>query len=185
MKRSVFVQLLTAVVLTAAPFAPLYAQGAGDSVPGRSGGAARQELERRFRERSANIVRRQLQLNDNQMSRLQGVNRQFETQRVALFAEERRARQALRAELTATNPNQQKVATLLDQLMGVSRRRFDIQAGEQRELAKFLTPVQRAKYFGLQNQLRQRLEEVQRRGGQRGGRRFPMNRPQGGKRDFR
>jgi Spy/CpxP family protein refolding chaperone len=129
-------------------------------------------------------VRRELQLNDNQMARLQAVNRQFETQRVALFAEERSARQALRAELTATNPNQQKVATLLDQLMAVSRRRLDIQANEQRELAKFLTPVQRAKYFGLQNQLRQRLEEVQRRGGQRG-RRFPPMRAPGGKRDFR
>ena len=185
MKRSGLLYLLMAVALTAAPFTPSRAQRAGDSVLGRSGGPARQELERRFRERSANIVRRELQLNDNQMSRLQGVNRQFETQRVALFAEERRARQALRAEHMATNPNQQKVATLLDQLLGVSRRRFDIQASEQRELAKFLTPVQRAKYFGLQNQLRQRLEEVQRRGGQRGGRRFPMNRPPGGKRDFR
>ena len=184
MKRSGFLHLLTAVALTAAPFTPSHAQRAGDSVVGRPGGPAREELERRFRERSANIVRRELQLNDNQMSRLQGVNRQFETQRVALFAEERRARQALRAELTATNPNQQKVATLLDQLMGLSRRRFDIQTNEQRELAKFLTPVQRAKYFGLQNQLRQRLEEVQGRGGQRG-RRFPPMRAPGGKREFR
>lgn len=184
MKRSGLLHLVTVVALTAAPFTPSHAQRAGDSVLGRSGGPAREELERRFRERSANIVRRELQLNDNQMSRLQGVNRQFETQRVTLFAEERRARQALRAELTATNPNQQKVATLLDQLMAVSRRRFDIQASEQRELAKFLTPVQRAKYFGLQNQLRQRLEEVQRRGGERG-RRFPPMRAPGGKRDFR
>ena len=184
MKRIPLVHLLTAVALTGVPFTPVHAQRAGDSVLGRSGGPARQELERRFRERSANLVRRELQLNDNQMSRLQGVNRQFEAQRVALFAEERRARQALRAELTATNPNQQKVATLLDQLMAVSRRRFDIQASEQRELAKFLTPVQRAKYFGLQNQLRQRLEDVKNRGGQRG-RRFPPMRPLGGKRDFR
>lgn len=184
MKRLTLVRLLTAVALTAIPFTPVDGQRAGDSALGRPGGAQRQELERRFRERSADIVRRQLQLNADQMSRLQVVNRQFETQRVALFSEERRARQALRAELMSTNPNQQKVATLLDQLMGVSRRRFDIQASEQRELAKFLTPVQRAKYFGLQNQLRQRVEEVQRRGGQRDGRR-PLMRPPGGKRDFR
>jgi Spy/CpxP family protein refolding chaperone len=175
--------LLTAVVLATVPAASVHAQRAGDSLAGGRGGSARQKLEQRFRERSADIVRRQLQLNDNQMSRLQGVNRQFEAQRVSLFEEERQARQALRAELTSTNPNQQKVATLLDQLMGVSRRRFDIQANEQRELAKFLTPVQRAKYFGLQNQLRQRLEEVQKRGAQRG-RRFPL-RPPAGKRDFR
>ena len=183
MKRLIIAILLTGVAVTASPFTHLHAQRGGDSVLGRQGGARRQELEQRFRERSADIVRRQLQLNADQMSRLQGVNRQFETQRVALFAEERRARQALRAELTSANPNQQTVATLLDQLMGVSRRRFDIQSNEQRELAKFLTPVQRAKYFGLQNQLRQRVEEVQRRGGQRG--RRPLMRPPGGKRDFR
>lgn len=184
MKRLTIAILLAGVAVTASPFAHLRAQRGGDSVLDRPGGAKRQELERRFRERSADIVRRQLQLNADQMSRLQGVNRQFETQRAALFAEERRARQALRAELTSANPNQQKVATLLDELMGVSRRRFDIQASEQRELAKFLTPVQRAKYFGLQNQLRQRMEEVQKRGGQRG-RRVPPMGPPGGKRDFR
>jgi Spy/CpxP family protein refolding chaperone len=182
MKQATFVSLFAAAALAAAPFTASHAQPGGDSVVGRRGGPDRQELERRFRERSANIVRRQLQLNDNQMSRLQAVNKQFEAQRVALFGEERRTRRALRAELTATNPNQQRVATLLDQLMGVSRRRFDIQASEQRELARFLTPVQRAKYLGLQNQLRQRLEEVQRRGGERGGRRFPPMRPPGGKR---
>jgi len=182
MKHATFASLLAAAALAAAPFSASHAQPGGDSVVGRRGGQDRQELERRFRDRSANIVRRELQLNDNQMSRLQAVNKQFGTQRAALFGEERRTRQALRAELMAPDPNQQKVATLLDQLMGVSRRRFDILASEQRELATFLTPVQRAKYFGLQNQLRQRLEEVQRRGGQRGGRHFPPMRPPGGKR---
>ncbi|MDP9178120.1 MAG: hypothetical protein M3O61_10615 [Gemmatimonadota bacterium] len=185
MKRVRLVFLVTGIAWAGFASAPLHGQRPGDSAFRRPPGQQRQELERRFRERSAEIVRRQLQLNDDQMSRLRAVNQQFETQRLALFAEERRARQALRAELTSTAPNQQKVAALLDELMGVSRRRFDIQASEQRDLAKFLTPVQRAKYFGLQNQLRQRMEEVQKRGGQSGGRRPPMMRPPGGRREFR
>lgn len=184
MKR-VSLFMVTGLALAALASAPVQGQRAGDSTFRGAPDQRRQELERRFRERSNELVRRQLQLNDDQMSRLRTVNQQFERQRVALFAEERSARQALRAELSSTAPNQQKVATLLDNLMGVSRRRFDIQASEQRELARFLTPVQRARYFGLQNQLRQRMEEVQKRGGQRGRRGPPMMRPPGDRREFR
>lgn len=182
MKRLQRIFLLVVVVASAAT--SIHAQRPRDPVGGRPLGPQREELERRFRERSAEIVRRQLQLNDAQMTRLQTVNQQFERQRIALLGEERQARQALRAELTSTTPNQQKVSSLLDQLMGVQRRRFDIVAGEQRELAKFLTPVQRAKYLGLQNQLRQRMEQLQRRGGARDGRRVPPMRRPGPRRDL-
>src|SRR5437764_10840866 len=122
---------------------------------------ARAELERRFRERTAEIVRRRLDLNDDQMAKLQASNREFEQQRLALVSEERQARQALRAELLAGNAaNQQKVNGLLDQLLRLQRRRLDCVDNEQRELAKFLTPVQRAKYFGLQNEMRRRAQEL-------------------------
>lgn len=122
---------------------------------------ARAELERRFRERTAQVVRRRLELNDDQMAKLEASNRQFDQQRVALIAEERQTRQALRAELTTGNgANQQKVDGLLDQLLRLQRRRLDIVDNEQRELGRFLTPVQRAKYFGLQNEMRRRMQEL-------------------------
>lgn len=184
MKGSRLLFALAAIATISAGPAPLHGQGPGDSVGGRQLRPQRQELERRFRERSAEIVRRQLQLNDDQMSRLRAVNQLYEKQRMTLFTEERQSRQALRSELASSTPNQQKVAGLLDQLMGVSRRRFDIVASEQRELAKFLTPVQRAKYFGLQNQLRQRMEQVRGRGGPGPGRRVPPRRPPGAGREF-
>ena len=121
----------------------------------------RAELERRFRERTAQVVRRRLELNDDQMAKLEASNRQFDQQRMALVAEERQTRQALRAELVAGNgANQQKVSGLLDQLLRLQRHRLDIVDNEQRELAKFLTPVQRAKYFGLQNEMRRRMQEL-------------------------
>ena len=130
----------------------------------------RAALEERFRERTAEVVRRRLQLNDDQMARLRTTNQQFDRQRTALVADEREARQALRAELVAGDAaNQQKVAGLLDQLMRVQRRRLDLVESEQRELGKFLTPVQRAKYFALQNEIRKRVEELRDRPGPRRG----------------
>src|SRR6266496_469648 len=64
---------------------------------------ARAELERRFRERTAQIVRQRLELTDDQMAKLQASNQQFDQQRMALVAEERQTRQALRAEMVAGN----------------------------------------------------------------------------------
>jgi len=83
---------------------------------------------------------------------------------------------ALRAELlTGDAANQQKVGTLLDQMLRLQRRRIDLQENEQRELGKFLTPVQRAKYFGLQAQLRKRMMELRDQPGA-GAAQLPMQR---------
>jgi len=154
--------LLGAFFLAATFAMPLSAQVA----PGRAAGGPppterRAELERQFRQRTAEIVRRQLKLDDNQMAQLQTTNQEFDRQRMALVADERQTRQALRAELLAGDAaNQQKVGTLLDQMLKLQRRRIDLQENEQRELGKFLTPVQRAKYFGLQAQLRKKMTEL-------------------------
>jgi Spy/CpxP family protein refolding chaperone len=133
-------------------------------------------LERAFRQRTAEVVRRQLKLDDNQMSHLQATNQEFDRQRMALVADERQTRQALRAEmLNGDAANQQKVGTLLDQMLRLQRRRIDLQENEQRELGKFLTPVQRAKYFGLQAQLRKRMMELRDQPGA-GAAQLPMQR---------
>lgn len=167
--------LFGALAVAAMLSAPLGAQ----VTPGQPGAGPpptqqRAELERRFRERTGQVVKRQLKLNDDQMARLQAANVDLDRRRVALMTQERQARQSLRAELMAgDSANQQKVGGLLDQMMGFQRQRLDLEANEQRELAKFLTPVQRAKYFGLQNQLRQRMMELRSRGGP------GMGRPQG------
>ena len=62
-------------------------------------------------------------------------------------------------------------------LKGASGRDFGydhLTENEQRELSSFMSPTQRAKYFGIQDELRQRLEMLrqqrqQRRGGGAGG----------------
>ena len=120
-------------------------------------------LERQFRERFAEVVKRRLNLDEAQMQQLGRVNDRFERDRVMLLRNERRTRQALRAEVLAgDSADQKKVAGLLDELLTIQRRRLDLTESEQRELAAFLTPTQRAKYFGIQDELRQRLEHLRR-----------------------
>jgi periplasmic protein CpxP/Spy len=73
--------------------------------------------------------------------------------------------------------DQTKVAGLLDRALQIQRDRLDVTQREQRELAAFMSPVQRAMYVGIQDDLRRRLEEIrqQRRPGAPavGGRRPP------------
>lgn len=136
----------------------------------------RQMLEQQLRERTGQMVQRRLQLTDAQMQKLQATNRQFEQQRTALLSRERDTRRALREEILAGDKaNQQKVAQLLDQTMLMERQRLELMQNEQRELAKFLTPVQRAKLFGVQNELRRRAQEM--RGGRMPGRNPPPRGP--------
>jgi protein CpxP len=128
----------------------------GAPAPGRT-------LERQFRERFAEVVKRRLDLNDAQMQQLGRVNDRFERDRMLLLRDERRARQALRAEVLAgDSADQAKVAGLLDELLTIQRRRLDVTEREQRELAAFMTPTQRAKYFAIQDELRRRLETIRR-----------------------
>jgi hypothetical protein len=45
----------------------------------------------------------------------------------------------------------------------LERRKLDLLEAEQRDLAKFLSPIQRARYFGLQDELRRGMQDLQRR----------------------
>jgi Spy/CpxP family protein refolding chaperone len=76
---------------------------------------------------------------------------------------ERDVRRELREQLMSGTADQTRVASLLDQAMLLERQRLDLTQSEQREFAKFLTPVQRAKLFGLQNEMRRRAQELRNR----------------------
>ena len=177
--------LTTAALWVVTPSAVLSAQRA-DPVPARVGAPAQEGggLERQFRERLAEVVRRRLNLDDAQMRQLGQVNNRFERDRMILLRDERRVRQSLRSEVLAgDSANQSKVSGLLDQALKIQQRRLDLTAEEQRELSAFMTPVQRAKYFAIQDDLRRRMEELrqnrqerQRRTGTLGpgGRRAPL-----------
>jgi periplasmic protein CpxP/Spy len=173
--RSVIRRLGLALTVVAVPAvltsAPLHAQRI-ERVPPRpgAGGNERAGLERQFRERLAEVVKRRLDLNDSQMQQLKQVNEKFEGQRMLLNRDERRVRQELRAQVLAGDTaNQSRVGELLDQALRIQRQRLDLTENEQKELSKFMTPTQRAKYFGIQDELRRRMEEIrQQRQGRRG-----------------
>src|SRR5207344_2346860 len=109
-------------------------------------------------------VRQQLALSDEQFAKLRDVASKVEDDRRALRNEEMTTRFALRQELLAgEKADEGKVAEFLEQMPRFERRRLDMMEREQKELAKFLTPSQRARYIGLQDELRRGMQDVQRR----------------------
>lgn len=147
--------LATAVLLCGAP--AVAQQGAG---PVRVD-PRRAALERQFRQRGEALVRRYVGLDEAQMARLRAVNRRYEQQRHPLLVQERGVRLQLRAELARGNAaDQQHVAALMAQLRDLQARRHASADAEQREIATFLTPVQQARLYGLQAQLRERLRRL-------------------------
>lgn len=133
-------------------------------------------LERQVRQRIAVMVKERLGLTDAQAQQLQEAEGRFELRRRDLMQREMRLRRDLRQQLSpGVAADEQRVSTLLDQIMAVHRERMTNMEQEQRDLARFLTPVQRAKYLGLQSQLRNRIEGM-RHGGQ-GGRSGPQRPP--------
>lgn len=162
---------LMAAALVVTVGAPIVARAQGG--PPRAGDRAgaprmnaqqREALERRFKERIDAIVKERLRLTDEQQVKLREVASRTEESRRVLRREEFVLRTALRDEMKAGDKaNEAKVGELLDQMPGLERRKLDLLESEQRELAKFLSPTQRARYFGLQDELRRGMQDLQRR----------------------
>lgn len=131
----------------------------------------RAALEERVRQRFAQVLRNRLGLTDEQMTKVRDVNLKYAGRRRTLLDQERDIRMSLReAIVAADSSNQQPVAKLLDRMMTAQRQRIDLLEQEQKDLSSVLTPLQRASYMGLEEQLRQGIEGMRGgRGGRRGG----------------
>lgn len=179
MRRRLFPLLLALATAAAIP-AALAAQEPGPPPMDRD------SLEARVRERMTEMVKRQVGLNDDQMRRLGATNRRFEGQRRELVMREREVRIGLRDEMESGDTTRQaQVSRLLDQMLMLQRQRLDLLEAEQKELATFMTPMQRARYFGIEEQIRRRVLEMREQGmrGQtmRGQGNPPARRPGGGR----
>ena len=159
--------LTVLAMLLVAGSASAAAQQETQRVPDTAAGAEtpeRRQLEQQLRLRLGQLVRRQLQLTDDQYAQLQAVNRKYEAPRRTLNQRERYLRLSLRAELQlGDKADQGKVAGYLDQLTDVQQSRLQTFREEQKDLAAFLTPVQRAKYAALEEQLRKRVTQMRQR----------------------
>lgn len=123
----------------------------------------RRQLEQQLRQNFWRISKQRVGLSDEQMQRLEETSRRFDMRRRALFQDERAQREILRAELLAdARADQARIAAALDRQLQLQRQRVELQMEEQRELATFMTPIQRAKFAALQEQVRQRVEALRR-----------------------
>ena len=154
--------LLTIAVLagTLAPDVAL-AQRQGESA---KRGENRARIEADLRRGFSRAVREQLGLDDEEMRRLAVVTQRYAQERRTLHREEEGARDALRRLTRDSAPDSAAVSAALRRWLDVQRKRVALLEGEQRELAVFLTPIQRAKFMALQEQVRRRVER-RRRGG--------------------
>lgn len=123
----------------------------------------RAALEQQFREQTAAVAKRKLELTDAQLGRLEQTNARYAPQFNQLAVQERETRRQLRMEMTSgKQANQQHVSELLDSSLQLQKQRIALVETEQKELAGFLTPVQRARYVALQAQVRNRAQELSR-----------------------
>lgn len=163
--------LLAAALLFMVIAAPGAAQVRDTS--GRGSAEKRAVLERQLQARLGELVRTRLGLSAEQARRLEEVDRRYQPERRSLMAREMEVRRALRRQVSARDSaDQAATATLLDQMIGLQRERTDLLAREQRDLATFLTPVQRAQVIALQADLHRRVMSAR-----RGGRGRPPGEP--------
>lgn len=152
---------LLAATLAVLPVTGSEAQQRGD----RGGRPNREVLEQRVRQRLATLLKTQLRLDDEQMRQLSEVNQRFDVQRRALVRRDMDTRRALRQEvIRRDSANQARVEQLLADQFRIERERFDLNQAEQRDLARFLTPVQRAQYLAVQEQIRREMDNLRGRG---------------------
>lgn len=135
------------VVLWPLAVAPVWAQ---DTQPGRLDERMRAEVEQRFAER----VRAELQLTDEQATRLRATAKDYGTRRKELRDRERALRGALADQLRpGIAAIDDSVARLTDDLVDLRVDYMESYRKELKELSAFLTPVQRARLIILRERL--------------------------------
>jgi Spy/CpxP family protein refolding chaperone len=117
-------------------------------------------------ERLARAIQTELRLTDAQAARLRGVSARYAERRQRLFVDERDARRTLRQELRAGDAaDPGRVDAALGALIDAQRRRATLLGDEQRELAAFMSPVQRARFLALQERARRAAHRARARRG--------------------
>ncbi len=156
-------------VCSSAPVATALAQGgAPPSRQSRGGSSSRSDrgraIEAELQHRIGVMMRERLGLTEEQVKRLESVTVKLERERRQVRGEEFRLRMGLRSQLLAGDlASNDTVAMLLDRMPEIERRKIDLMAAEQRELAQFLTPIQRARYLALQDEIRRNMEQIRNR----------------------
>ena len=153
------IRFLVAMLLVT-PFAALDGQPAGSR--GVGGAQVRRPPDQRLQAFIDSMVRVRVAPTDEQLARMRDVATRHERERREIRMNDGRARVELRSQLAASTVNEQRVSELLDQIAKMERQRLDLMEREQRELAKFLSPSQRARLLAMQDELRRNMQDMQR-----------------------
>jgi periplasmic protein CpxP/Spy len=154
------VQCLVLLLIT--PLFPAAAQQSDSTVKSDS---LRHHIEERFAAR----VQRELGLTNEQTTKLRTTSQQFGKRRRELHTRYRALRQALREQLQpGVAAKQDSVARLTDAMLDLSIASAQATRDEMRDVARYLTPVQRARFFVMRERLRHRMREAHQHQGMRG-----------------
>ena len=136
--------------------APLNAQGNGDESP--QSARMRQQIEQRF----AQQIQANLGLTDEQAVKLRATFNTYAPKRRAMEQELRTIKRGLQGQLRpGIAANADSVSTLVDRLLATKVTYAQSFVDENRDMAKYLTPVQRAQFQVMRERLMARIEEIQ------------------------
>jgi len=156
-----------------APMRP-YRQRMGQGQRAMGGGQRIAQLRAAINERFEQRVKTELGLNDQQMERLRTAWRADRDRRLHISDREMDLRTAINEQMKpGVAANQDSLARLQDALVQNDLARAQSEQQLQRELAQFMTPVQRARLMNMRQMLMQRIQTI------REGRWRPARQPDG------
>ena len=156
---------------------------AAQNPPDTSQEAQTQHLRQQIRQRWQQVVRTQLDLTPDQATKLQATEDRFAAQRRGIVQRQRGVQEALRGQLQpGVAANADSVRRLMDARELNRATLAQIDHDEDREIAGYLSPVQRARYQIMRQRLQERIAEMRRQRHQqlrspRGGRPGVRGRP--------
>ena len=158
MRRIVWVVLVAVAALAGRAVA----QDDGDDSP--EAVRMRQQIETRFGAQ----VQEMLGLTDQQATQLRATLGTYAPKRRAMEREERGIKRALQAQLRpGIAANSDSVGRLVDRLLDLKVQYVKSFVEEDKEMAKYLTPVQRAQFLVMRERLMARIEEIRQQRQQR------------------
>jgi Spy/CpxP family protein refolding chaperone len=148
--------------------------------PARPDTTEPERLRAQIEERFAQHVQQQLRLTPDQATKLRASQERFGPRRRALGRQQMERRMALQDQMQpGVAANADSVRKLMDGVQAGRAEMLKIDQDEDREMAGYLTPVQRARYQEMRARLHQRVTEMrERRRGRMGSGVGPGSRPQ-------
>ncbi len=161
--RAVAAALVTALCVAVTPGMDLLAQSGPPQSRQQRGTSTRgdREMEQQVQRRIGAMLKARLSLTDEQLTQLEEVTKKLDRDRRSVRSEEYRLRSTMRAQLLAgDSASNDTIALLLERMPRLERRKIELMENEQKELAQFLSPLQRARYISLQEEIRRNMDEI-------------------------